>query len=51
MFIIFEGERETKCEWEGAEREKGTQNVKQAPGSELSSQTWMWSLNPRNVRS
>ena len=31
----------------GAERERETQNLKQAPGSELSAQSPMWGLNPR----
>uniref|UniRef100_A0A673TVB0 Butyrophilin subfamily 1 member A1 n=1 Tax=Suricata suricatta TaxID=37032 RepID=A0A673TVB0_SURSU len=32
----------------GAERE--TQNLKQAPGSKPSAQSWMWGLNPQAVR-
>ena len=35
----------------GAEREKGTQNTKQAPGSELSAQSPTWGPNPRTMRS
>ena len=35
----------------GAERESETQNLKQAPGSELSAQSLMWGLNPQAVRS
>ena len=34
-FFIFERERESMS-WGGAERERKTQNLKQAPGSELS---------------
>ena len=35
----------------GAERERETQNPKQAPGSELSAQSLTWGSNPRTVRS
>ena len=35
----------------GAERERGTQDPKQVPGSELSAQSPMWGLNSRTVRS
>ena len=35
----------------GAERERDTQNLKQAPGSELSAQSLTWGLNSRTVRS
>ena len=37
--------------WGGAEREKETQNLKQAPGSELSAQSPMWGLNSQTARS
>ena len=33
------------------ERERETQNLKQAPGSELSAQSPTWGLNPRAMRS
>ena len=43
-----EGERETEHEQRrGRERERETQNLKQAPGSELSAQSLM-GLKPRN---
>ena len=35
----------------GAEKEKETQNLKQAPGSELSAQSPMQGSNPQTVRS
>ena len=35
----------------GAERERETQNLKQAPGSELSAHSPTRGLNPRTVRS
>ena len=47
--FIFETERDH--EW-GRGKERGeTQNLKQAPGSELSAQSPMWGLNPQTVRS
>ena len=48
MFILRE--REAECEW-GRDRERETQNPKQAPGSELSAQSPRRGLNPRTVRS
>ena len=48
MFIF---ERETECEWEEGQREKETQNLKQAPGSELSAQSLTRGSNPQTVRS
>ena len=33
------------------ERERETQNAKQAPGSELSAQSLTWGSNPQTVRS
>ena len=39
--FIFETEREADHEW-GRDRERGRQNPKQAPGSELSAQSPMW---------
>ena len=47
MFIF---ERETRYKW-GRGRERGTQDLKQAPGSELSAQSPMRGLNPQTVRS
>ena len=52
----FERERETETETEtgsrgGAERERGRQNLKQAPGFELSAQSLTQGLNPQTVRS
>ena len=35
----------------GAEREMETQNLKQAPGSEMSAQSPTWGSNPGTVRS
>ena len=54
-----EGERERKREGEGEKKsvsrggaeERETQNLKQAPGSELSAQSQMWSSNSRAMRS
>ena len=49
MFIF---DRERDRAWaEKGQRERETQNLKQAPGSELSAQSPMWSLNPRAVKS
>ena len=51
--FIFERKRERERVRAGEEgqRERETQNPKQAPGSELSAQSSMWGLNPRAVRS
>ena len=47
-----ETETETECKWgRGRERERETQNLKQAPGSELSAQGSMQGLNPQTVGS
>ena len=58
MFISFsERERERERERESerpageGQRERETENLKQAPGSELSAQSPMRGLNPRIVRS
>ena len=54
MFIYFDREREREREraWVGeGQREGETQNLKEAPGSELSAQSPMWGLNSRTVRS
>ena len=42
MFNIFERDREQAGE---GQRERETQNPKQAPGSELSAQSLTWGLN------
>ena len=50
--FIFEREREREREQAGEEqRERETQNLKQAPGSELSAQNPTWSSNSQAVRS
>ena len=36
---------------EDGQRERKTQNLKQAPGSEISAQSWMWGLNSWTTRS
>ena len=48
--VYFEKERQSMSRG-GAERERETQNTKQAPGSELSAQSPMWGLNSPTVRS
>ena len=48
--FIFERERERERAVEG-QRERKTQNPRQAPGSELSAQSPMWGSNPQTVRS
>ena len=51
MFIfIFEREREAEYE-QGRGRERDTQNLKQAPGSDLSAQSPTWGSNSSTVRS
>ena len=49
MFIL-ERERETEHTGEG-QRERETQNMQRAPGSELSTQSLAWGLNSQTVRS
>ena len=50
--FLRERERERETEWEqGRGRERETQNLKQAPGSELSAQSPTWGSNPGAVRS
>ena len=50
--FIFKRETETETEHEqGRGRERETQNLKQAPGSELSAESLMLGLNSRTVRS
>ena len=46
--FIFERDRVGAGE---EQRERETQNPKQAPGYKLSAQSPMWGLNPRTVRS
>ena len=43
--FTFERERENTSRG-GAEKERETQNLKQAPGSKMSAQSPMWGLNP-----
>ena len=50
MFYLFLREREKEQAGEG-QRERETQNLKQAPGTELSAQSLMWGLNLWTVRS
>ena len=54
FYFIFERERERERDRQnvsrgGAERE--TQNLKQAPGSELSAHSLTWGSNPQTTRS
>ena len=51
MFIYFLREREREHKQGRGKRERETQNLKQAPGSELSAQSLMWGSNPQTVRS
>ena len=51
MFIYFRERESTRMSWGGAERERETQNPKQALGSELSAQSPMRGSNPRTARS
>ena len=50
MFFTFERERE-RAQVEEGQRERETQNPKQAPGSELSAQSPTRVLNSQTVRS
>ena len=58
IFVTFIFERERR-QGRGTEKEREreregqreTQNLKQAPGSELSAQSLMWGSNPQTVRS
>ena len=47
---LFLRQRETENE-QGRVRERETQNLKQAPGSELSAQSLTWGSNSRTARS
>ena len=49
LMLIFERKRQSASRG-GAERERETQNSKQAPGSELSAQNPMQGSNPWAVR-
>ena len=56
LIFIFERERQrsrqTDRVWAGeGQRERETQNSKQAPGSELSAKSSSWGSNPQTVRS
>ena len=52
LMFIFEREREREREQTGeGQREGETQNLKQAPGSELSAQSLAWGSNLQTVRS
>ena len=44
-------DRETECELGKRQRKRETQNLKQAPGPELSAQSPTWGSNPQTVRS
>ena len=46
MFICFERERQDRVRVGKGQREKETQNTRQAPGSELSAQSPKWGSNP-----
>ena len=50
MFHLLLREREAEYEWARG-KERGKQNLKQAPGSELSAQSLTRGLNPQAVRS
>ena len=48
---LFLRDTETECERGEGQRERETQNLKQAPGSELSAQSPTRGLNSQTVRS
>ena len=50
VLFIFETERD-RAEQQRGQRERETQNLKQAPGSELSAQSLTWGSNSQTVRS
>ena len=50
LLFIFETERDRVQAGKG-QKERETQNPKQAPGSELSAQSPKWGSNPQTVRS
>ena len=50
IFLVFIFERERESE-QGRGRERGRQNLKQAPGSELSAQSQTRGSNSQTVRS
>ena len=50
--LIFDRERDTHRGQVGeGQKERDTQKLKQAPGSELSAQSPSWDLKPQTVRS
>ena len=52
MFIYFERERERdRQSANGGGAERKTQNLKQAPGSQLSTQSVTWGSDPQTTRS
>ena len=51
LFLMFIFERERQSTREKGQRERETQNPKQAPGCELSAQSPMWGSNSRTVGS
>ena len=50
MFIFLRDRERQSTSEGGAERERETQNPKQAPGSELSAQSPVRGLDPQTVR-
>ena len=46
MFIFERERRRDRAQMGEGQRERETQNPKQAPGSELSAQSPMWGSNP-----
>ena len=50
-FLMFTYEKEREYKWGEGQRERETQNRKQAPGSELSAQSPTRGLNSQTVRS
>ena len=50
VYFYFLRETDTECEQGRAERERDTQNLKQAPGSELSAQNLTLCLNSQTLR-
>ena len=51
FFDVYFSEREIEHKWGRVKREKETQNLNQAPGSELSAQSLTQGSNSRMVRS
>ena len=48
--FLFEKQRQ-RASWGGARTERETENLKQAPGSEVSAQSLMRGLNSQTIRS